>query len=67
MTQQQKHDLANRCIANNTEPEEVISLVKNVVNSTINSAIDLCNNFFETSAGQEYLNMRMKIDKIGGN
>lgn len=66
MTEQQKHNFANQCIANNTEPEEVISLVRNMVNSTINCAIDLCNDYFKTSAGQEYLNMRMKIDKIGG-
>lgn len=67
MSEQQKHDFANQCIANNTEPEEVISLVKNVANSTINFAIDLCNNYFKTPAGQEYLNMRKKIDKIGSD
>lgn len=67
MTEQQKHDFTNRCIANNTEPEEVILLIKNVANSTLNFAIDLCNNYFKTPAGQEYLNMRKKIDKIGSD
>lgn len=30
MNDEQKHNLANSCIANGTEPEEVISLVKNM-------------------------------------
>ena len=67
MTDEQKHNLANQCILNGIEPEAVIEPVKNIANSTINFAIDLCNKYFETPAGKEYLNMRNKIERIGGN
>ena len=62
-----KHNLANYCILNNIEPEDVIEEAKNIANSTINFAIDLCNKYFESPAGKEYLNMRKKIEKLGGN
>ena len=65
MTDEQKHNLANICIANKTEPEEVISLIKNVANATINCAIDICNNYFESPVGKEYLKMRENIERIG--
>lgn len=65
MTDEQKHNLANICIANKTEPEEVISLIKNVANATINFAIDICNNYFKSPIGKEYLKMRENIERIG--
>ena len=65
MSDETKHNFANYCIANKIEPEDVIFLIKNVVNSTINLAIDLCNAYFKTPAGKEYLNMRKKIENIG--
>lgn len=65
MTDEQKHNLANICIVNKTEPEEVISLVKNVMNATINFAIDICNNYFESPIGKEYLKIRENIERIG--
>mgnify|MGYP006957394535 CR=1 FL=1 len=60
-----KHNFANYCIVNKIEPEDVIELIKNVSNVTINFAIDICNNYFESPAGKEYLNMRKKIENIG--
>ena len=66
MTDEQKHNLANICIANKTEPEEVISLVKNVMNATINFVIDTCNNYFKSPIGKEYLKVMENIGKIGG-
>lgn len=66
MTDEQKHNLAIQCSLNGIEPEEVIEPIKNIANSTINFAIDLCNKYFETPAGKEYLNMRNKIERIGG-
>lgn len=65
MTDEQKHNLANICIANKTKLEEVISLIKNVANATINCAIDICNNYFKSPIGKEYLKMRENIGKIG--
>ena len=65
MTDEQKHNLANICNANKTEPEEVISLIKNVMNATINFAIDICNNYFKSPIGKEYLKMRKNIERIG--
>ncbi len=65
MNDEIKHKLANYCILNNKEPKDIIEPVKNIANSTINFAIDICNCFFETPAGKEYLNMRKKIDMIG--
>lgn len=65
MSDETKHNLANHCIVNKIEPEDVIEPIKNVANVTINFAIDICNNFLETPAGKEYLNMRKKIENIG--
>lgn len=66
MNDEMKHNLANQCIINQVEPEDVIETVKNIINPTLNFAIDICNNFFETPAGKEYLNMREKIERLGG-
>lgn len=65
MSDETKHNLANQCIANKIEPEDIIETVKNISNATINFAIDICNNYFESPAGKEYLNMRKKIENIG--
>lgn len=65
MNDETKHNLANYCILNNIEPKDIIEPVKNIANSTINFAIDVCNYYFETQAGKEYLNMRKKIDMLG--
>lgn len=37
-----------------------IYLIRNWIN-----AGDLCNDFFESPAGKEYLNMRERIDRMG--
>lgn len=66
MSDEAKHNFANHCI-NKVQPEETIELVKNVTNVVVNCAIDLCNNYFETPAGKEYLQMRKRIDKIGSD
>lgn len=65
MSDELKHNFANHCIVDKIEPEDVIELIKNVANATINFAIDICNNYFESPAGKEYLNMRERIDRIG--
>ncbi len=65
MSDEVKHNLATQCLLNNVEPEDFIEPIKNIFNSTINFAIDICNNFFETPAGKEYLNMRKKIEMLG--
>ena len=64
MSDEVKHNFANHCIANKVEPEDVIETIKNIVNQTLNFAIDLCNKYFETPAGKEYLEMRKRIDNI---
>lgn len=65
MDNETKHNLANQCILNKIEPKEIIQPICNIANGTINFAIDLCNAFFETPAGKEYLDMRKKIDYLG--
>jgi hypothetical protein len=65
MSDETKHNFANCCIANRIEPEEVIETITKIANIAINCSIDLCNKYFETSAGKEYLNMRKRIDRIG--
>lgn len=64
MSDETKHKFANHCILNKVEPEDVVEKIKNVVNPTVNFAIDLCNMYFETPAGKEYLEMRKKIEEI---
>ena len=64
MSYEMKHNFANQCILNKVEPEDVVETIKNIVNPTITFAIDLCNKYFETPAGKEYLEMRRKIDNI---
>ena len=41
MSDEMKHNFANQCILNKIEPEDVIESIKNIVNPTINFAIDL--------------------------
>lgn len=65
MSDETKHNFANCCIANRIEPEEVIEIITKIANIAINCSIDLCNKYFETPAGKEYLNMRKRIDRIG--
>lgn len=65
MSDDMKHNLAIQCQLNKTDPEEVIDNVKNIANSTINFAIDICNKYFETPSGKEYLEIRKKIERIG--
>lgn len=64
MSDETKHRFANHCILNKVEPEDVVEKIKNIVNPTVNFAIDLCNKYFETPAGKEYLEMRKKIEEI---
>lgn len=65
MSDETKHNFANYCIANDIEPEDVIEPIKKIANITVNCAIDLCNKYFESPVGKEYLNMRKKIENIG--
>lgn len=65
MSDEEKHNFANYCVANKVEPEDVIETIKNIINPTINSVIDVCNKYFETPAGKEYINTRKKIENIG--
>ena len=64
MNDETKHNFANHCILNKVEPEDVVEMIKNIINPTVNFAIDQCNKYFQTPAGKEYLEMRRKIDNI---
>lgn len=64
MSDDMKHNFANHCILNKVEPDEVVEMIKNILNPTINFVIDQCNKYFQTPAGKEYLQMRRKIDCI---
>lgn len=65
MSNEQKHILATQCTLNNIEPKEIIEPIKNIANSTINFAIDICNSYFKTPEGRKYLENRAKIEKLG--
>ena len=65
MNDEQKHILAMQCSLNNLEPKDIVGTIKTIANSTINFAIDICNNYFETPEGKKYLENRAKIDKLG--
>ena len=65
MSDDAKHNLACHCINNGMEPEEFINNIRKVTVNFVNCAIDLCNDFFKTPAGKEYLNMRERIDRMG--
>ena len=64
MSDEVKHKFANYCIVEEVDPKDVIEKIKNIINPTINFAIDLYNKYFETPAGKEYLEMRKRIDNI---
>ena len=65
MSDDAKHNLACHCINNGMAPEKFINNIRKVTVNVVNSAIDICNNFFESPAGKEYLNMRERIDRMG--
>ena len=57
MSDETKHNFTIQCIANKIEPEDVINSIKNIANATVNCAIDLCNNYFESTIGKEFINI----------
>lgn len=65
MNDKQKHILATQCTLNNIEPKEIVEPIKNIANSTLNFAIDICNSYFKTPEGRKYLENRAKIEKLG--
>ena len=65
MSDEQKHILATQCSLNNLEPKDLIEPIKNIANSTINFAIDICNCYLKTPEGKKYLENRAKIEKLG--
>lgn len=67
MSEDTKHSFAIYCLVNHTNPEEVLENISRVITNSINIGIDLCNDFFKTSAGKEYLEIRRKIEITGGN
>lgn len=64
MSNEIKHNFANYCFVNKVEPEDVVETIRNVLNPTVNFAIDMCNAYFETPAGKKYLEARRKIENI---
>lgn len=65
MDNETKCNLASQCILNKIEPEKIIQPICNIANETINFIIDLCDAYFESPAGKEYLDMRKKINYLG--
>ena len=65
MTDEQKHILTLECMKSGTEPNEILSAMANITKKTINLGIDLCNDFFNTPMGKEYLEKRIAIEQIG--
>lgn len=61
-----KHSFTLHCLVNRTDPEEMLENISRIITNSINSVIDLCNDFFETPTGKEYLEIRRKIENIGG-
>lgn len=59
-----KHNMANYCLVNNINPKDVVEPIKNIVNVTINTAIDICNSYFNSPIGKEYLNIRKNIENL---
>lgn len=66
MTDDIKHSFSMNCLVNHTDPDEVLENLSRIITNSINIAIDVCNEFFETPVGQEYLEIRRKIENIGG-
>ena len=65
MSDDAKHNLACQCIVNDVEPESFIENTRKIIVNVVNCTIDLLNDFFESPAGKEYLNMRERIDRMG--
>lgn len=59
-----KHNMANYCLANNITPEDIVEPIKNIVNFTINTAIDIGNIYLNSSMGKKYLNIRKDIENL---
>lgn len=65
MSDEQKHVLATQCFLSDLDTKDIIEPIKNIANSTINFAIDICNVYFETPEGKKYLENRAKIERLG--
>lgn len=64
LDENEKHNMANYCLANNITPEDIVEPIKNIVNVTINTAIDICNIYLNSPIGKEYLNIRKQIENL---
>ena len=65
MTDEQKHRLALGCQLNDISVEETLDLMERVANKSLNTGIEICNLYFESPAGKDYLEKRKEIEKIG--
>ena len=61
MTDEQKHRLALGCQLNDISVEETLDLMERVANKSLNTGIEICNLYFESPAGKDYLENRKEI------
>ena len=66
MSDSNKHKLALYCQIYNVSPEDFIDNMCEYINLYLNTGTKICNLYFESPAGKKYLNMRNKIEMLGG-
>ena len=65
MSDSNKHKLALYCQIHNVSPEDFIDNMCEYINLYLNTGIEICNLYFESPAGKDYLEKRKEIEKIG--
>ena len=65
MSNSNKHKLALYCQIHNVSPEDFIDNMCEYINLYLNTGIEICNLYFESPAGKDYLEKRKEIEKIG--
>lgn len=65
MSDSNKHELALYCQIHNVSPEDIIDNMCEYISLYLNTGMKICNLYFDSSAGKDYLEKRKEIEEIG--
>ncbi len=65
MSDSNKYKLALYCQIHNVSPEDFIDNMCEYINIYLNTGIEICNLYFDSPLGKDYLEKRKKIEEIG--
>ena len=65
MSDTNKHEIALYCQIHNLSVEEILDNMCEYINLSIDTGLKICNLYFDSPPGKDYLEKRKEIEKIG--